>query len=84
MDYSPKTPLATEFSRQGYWNQLPFSSPGNLRNPAIKAMFPALQADSLSLSHQGSQGAGDSGKDDCRGVFSTPTLMALLHRTSYF
>ena len=35
------------FSRQEYWNALPFPSPGDLPNPGIKAGPPALQADSL-------------------------------------
>ena len=32
-----------EFSRQEYWNELPFPSPGDLPNPGS----PALQADAL-------------------------------------
>ena len=36
------------FSRQEYWSGLPFSSPGDLPNPEIKPMSPALQADSLT------------------------------------
>ena len=35
------------FSRQKYWSQLPFPSPGDLPNPGIKPRSPALQADSL-------------------------------------
>ena len=45
-----------EFSRQEYWNGLPFPSPGNLPNPGIKPTslaFPALQVDSLPLRHLG-------------------------------
>ena len=34
---------------------MPFSSPGDLPDPGVKPGFPALQADSLPLSHQGSQ-----------------------------
>ena len=41
-----------EFSRQEYWSGLPFSSPGGLPNPGIEPGSPALQADSLPLSHQ--------------------------------
>jgi len=43
------------FSRQEYWNGLPFPSPGDLSDPGIELtspMSPALQADSLPLSHQ--------------------------------
>ena len=42
-----------EFSRQGYWSGLPFPSPGDLPDPGIEPGSPALQADSLPLSHQG-------------------------------
>ena len=46
-----------EFSRQEYWSGLPFLSPGDLPDPGIKPVSPvapALQADSLLLSHWGS------------------------------
>ena len=36
-----------EFSRQEYWNGLPFPPPGHLLNPGIKLGSPTLQADSL-------------------------------------
>ena len=42
------------FSRQEYWSRLPFPSPGDLPNPGIEPASPALQADSLPLSHLGS------------------------------
>ena len=42
-----EAPLSMEFSRQEYWNGLPFLSPGDLSNPGIKPESPALQADSL-------------------------------------
>ena len=35
-------------SRQEYWSELPFPSPGELPNPGIKPGSPALQADALS------------------------------------
>ena len=38
-------------SRQEYWSGLPFPSPGDLHNPEIKFLSPALQVDSLPLSH---------------------------------
>ena len=41
------------FSRQEYWSGLPLLSPGALPGPGIKGVFPALQADSLPLNHQG-------------------------------
>ena len=36
-----------EFSRQAYWNRLPFPSSGDLPDPGIKPKSPALQVDSL-------------------------------------
>ena len=35
------------FSRQEYWNGVPFPSPRDLPNPGIEPQSPALQADSL-------------------------------------
>ena len=42
-----QAPLSMEFSRQEYWNGLPFPSPGDLPDPGIETASPALQADSL-------------------------------------
>ena len=42
-----KVPLSMGFSRQDYWSGLPFPSPGDLPDPGIEPMTPALQADSL-------------------------------------
>jgi len=36
-----------EFSRQKYWNGLPFPFPGYLPDPGIEPVFAALQAVSL-------------------------------------
>ena len=52
-----QAPLSMEFSRQEYWSGLPCPPLGDLPNPGIEPMSPvspALQADSLPLSHQGS------------------------------
>ena len=40
-------------SRQEYWSELPFPSPGDLPNPGIEPRSPALQADSLPAEPQG-------------------------------
>ena len=48
-----QAPLSMGFSRQEYRNGLPFPSPRNFLDPGIKPASPALQADSLPLSHQG-------------------------------
>ena len=42
-----QAPPTMEFSRQEYWRELPFPSPGDFPNPGIKSGSPALQADSL-------------------------------------
>ena len=42
-----QAPLSTGFSRQEYWNGLPFPSPGNLPDPGIEPASPAWQEDSL-------------------------------------
>ena len=43
MDYSPQAPLFMGFPRQEYWSWLPFPSPGDLPDPGIKSVSPALQ-----------------------------------------
>ena len=37
-----KAPLSMRFPRQGYWSGLPFSPPGDLPDPGIKPVPPAL------------------------------------------
>ena len=42
-----QVPPSMEFSRQEYWSELPFPSPGDLPNPGIEPGSPTLQADAL-------------------------------------
>ena len=42
MDYSLSGSLSIGFSRQEYWNGLPFPSPGGLPDPGIEPRFPAM------------------------------------------
>ena len=42
-----QSPLSMGFSRQEYWNGLPFPSPGDLPDPGIEPRSPALQIDAL-------------------------------------
>ena len=42
-----QAPMSVEFSRQEYWSGLPCPSPGDLPDPGIEPVSPALQADSL-------------------------------------
>ena len=56
-----QAPLSKGFSRQEYCSRLPCPPPGDLSDPGIEPaspVAPALLADSLSLSHQGSPGVG--------------------------
>ena len=54
-----QAPLSIGFSRQEYWNGLPFPSPGDLPSPKMEPGSPALQADFFyHLSHQGSSDSG--------------------------
>ena len=41
--------LSKGFSRQEYWNGLPFPSPGDLHDPGIVPGTSACQADSLPI-----------------------------------
>ena len=43
-----QTPPSMGFSRQEYWNGLPFPSPGDLPDPGTEPGSPALQADALT------------------------------------
>ena len=38
-----QAPLSMRFSRQEYWTELPFPSPGDLLNPGTEPAFPALR-----------------------------------------
>ena len=42
-----------EFSRQEYWSELLFPSPGDLPDPGIEPGSPTLQTDSLPSELQG-------------------------------
>ena len=58
-----QAPPSIGFSRQEYWNGLPFPSPGDLPNPGIKPTSPTLQADTLNSEPPVKPG----GKEDDRG-----------------
>ena len=46
-----QAPLSMRLSRQGHWNGLPFPPPGDLPNPGIKPMSPALAGGFFTLNH---------------------------------
>ena len=53
MTVAHHAPLSMEFSRQEYWNGLPFPSPGYLPDPGIKPTSPALADGFLPSEPQG-------------------------------
>ena len=57
-----QAPQSMGFSRQEYWSGLPFPSPGELPDPGIEPMSPALQADPLTSEPPGQcyMGIGDA------------------------
>ena len=42
-----QAPLSMGFSRQEYWSELPFPSPGDIADPGIESRSPPLQVYSL-------------------------------------
>ena len=48
-----QAPLSMGFPRQEYWSGLPFPPPGDLSDPGIKTLSPALAGIFLPLSYQG-------------------------------
>ena len=48
-----EAPLSMGFSRQEYWSGLPFLPPGDLPDPGIESMSPALQVNSLPVEPPG-------------------------------
>ena len=52
-----QAPLSMGFSRREDWSRLLCPPPGDLPGPGIEPGSPALQAESLPLSHQGTYGS---------------------------
>ena len=53
-----QAPLSMGFSRQEYWSGLPCPPPGDLPDPGIEPMSPALQVDSLPTEPPGKPTVG--------------------------
>ena len=70
-----QAPLYMGFSRQEYWNGLPFPSPGDLPNPGIKPRSPTLQGDSLPAEPQEKpKNTGVGSLSLLQGIFLTQEL----------
>ena len=88
-DWSYQAPLSMGFSRKEYWNGLPCPSPGDLLNLGIKPTSPALQVDSLPLSHQGSPWISNqiSGLPQIYGLddsYELPEPYFLIYKWGYY
>ena len=63
-----QAPLSMGFSKQEYWSGLPFPSAGDLPDPGIELVSPALQADGL-LSEPPGNRLGVCGSIHILGLF---------------
>ena len=72
-----QAPLSTGFLRQDYWSGLPFPPPRDLPNPGTEPNSPALQADSLPLSHQGSSEPQIAAVEVCRSIQSCGVMITI-------
>ena len=72
-----QVPLSMKFSRQEYWNGLPFLSPGDLLNPEVEPGSPALQVDSLLSEPPGKTTL------ELTWNFAVDTLLKLVCRVSF-
>ena len=57
------------FSKQEYWNGLPFPSPGDLPDPGIEPRSPTLEADALTSEPPGNR---------CPHVEDLPTKSSII------
>ena len=73
MDYRPPGSSVYGILPARILDWLPFPSPGHLPHPEIELMFPASQADSLPLSHQGQFTL--SMPQDCSWGFSSGSVV---------
>ena len=71
-----QAPLSMGFSRQEYWSRFAISSSRGSSRPRMELMSPALQADSLPLSHQESIQSYLQGPLKARPLVVEPMLLA--------
>ena len=64
-------PPSMGFSRQEYWNGLPFPSPGDLPNPGIKPESPTFQADALTSEPPGKPSAAAKSLQSCPTLYDS-------------
>ena len=76
MDYSLPVSFVYEIFQARIPNGLPFPSPRDLPDPVDEPRFPALQADSLPLSHQGSPQQTTTGTNNLPNAITLEALVA--------
>ena len=70
-----QAPLTMGFSRQEYWNRLPYPPLGDLPNPGIEPKFPTSQANSLLSEPPGKpMNTGVGSQSLLQGIFPTQEL----------
>ena len=75
MDYSPPGSSSMGASRQKYWCELPFPSPGDISDPRIEPRSPALHVNNLyQRSYVGSKNTGVGCHVLLQGIFPTQGL----------
>ena len=72
---SCQIPLSMGFSRQEYWSGLPFPSPGDLPDPGIKPISPALAGRFFTTKPPGSP-------ESARGLLKTQIAIVFTHGVS--
>jgi len=76
---TPWTIQSLEFSRPESWSGEPFPSPGDLPNPGIQWVSPALQVDSLLTElSEVVQREGQHGKNETNAFISGRLIRTLL------
>ena len=63
-----QAPPSMGFSRQEYWSGLPFPSPGDLPNPGIEPVSPALRTDTLPSEPPGKPKEEEAGNKPRVGI----------------
>ena len=79
-----QTPLSMGFSRQGYWDGMPFPFPGDLPDPGIEPGSLALQAYSLPSELPGKPNRGSKVNKENHICFAQSRIIFSANLTSLF
>ena len=76
-----QVPLSLGFSRQEYWSGLPFPSPGDLPDPGIKPLSPALAGRFFTIEPPGKQ---SQKKNKEPSIFESVSLLLQIYFSKIF